>query len=290
MKYFSAFPDFEPGIGVWEKNIASSGSVADKSDDYPLDSLQALNTTLCFLSSINADVAEVVERFVILHPESLLLEGAGILPEESAKYILQDRMRHCRCTIEACNQNRSAILRLLSRGFEHYHQVHLEQQDSPQAQLQNWVTTLWGKYGEDLITLEREIRELRVQEMSLRGRFLETACEVRHYQGELERVQSSFSTGAHKLTALSLLACHLQKNKTDLFARKSVLEYQVGVAQVNLTSVEREHREALHKIRNARRVQFSLLTTAFEGCQRHVCVTSASTITGSSCTIPAGAL
>jgi hypothetical protein len=55
------------------------------------------------------------------------------------------------------------------------------------------------------------------------------------------------------------------------------LEYQIGVASLKLSSVEREHKVLLREIRHGRRMQFTMLKTAFDGSKRHVCAVSKAT-------------
>lgn len=61
--------------------------------------------------------------------------------------------------------------------------------------------------------------------------------EVRTFRDEL--VQSRKYDPAIKTSLASRLA---YMRKSEEFARRSVLEYQVGVASLNLSSVEREHK------------------------------------------------
>jgi hypothetical protein len=227
-----------------------------KTENESLDELQALNTALCFLCSINADSTQV-ERFLTAHPDALLLEGTGNLPEESARFIVSEQMNRCECFNGYCNQNRLEVLRVLDWGFEHYQSKSFEQACDSKA---------WEQYACQLLTVERDIRQLRTEESSTRHRLLETAVQVRSYQDELEQVNKYDSK-----SAMSLLAC---TRKSDLFARQSVLEYQIGVASVNMSSVEREHKVILREIRHGRQLQFGSLKKVFDGCQRHVCVVS----------------
>jgi hypothetical protein len=228
-----------------------------KTSDESLDELQALNTALCFLCSINADAKEV-ETFLTEHPDALLLEGVGNLPEESARYIVSEQTNRCECFNISCNQNRMQVLSVLDRGFEYYQSLSFRQRPNRKA---------WAVYAQKLLTVERDIRELRLEEVSTRHRLLERAVEVQSFQDELEQVQTYDSK-----SALAMLAC--TSRKSDVFERKSVLEYQIGVALLNLSSVEREHKVLLREIRHGRRMQFAMLKTAFDGCKRNVCAVS----------------
>lgn len=246
-----------------------------ESADHLVDELQALNTALCFLCSINADSAEV-GRFLKIHPEALLLEGACLLPEDSAHYILEQHVLRCKCQGQ-CHLNRMRVLHLLDRGFEKY-QARRERRSDQAAKF-------WAVHFEELVQEEHEIRLLRREELNMRNTLVETAVEVRTYQEELDQVyrNKQDSHGNHaKPSALAMLACnrsnHHHHNRTSddgVENRATVLEYQVGVASVNLRSVEREHANLLQLIREGRRTQFAVLKRAFEGCRRHaICSTS----------------
>jgi hypothetical protein len=230
-----------------------------KTSDESLDELQALNTALCFLCSINADAKEV-ETFLTEHPDALLLEGVGNLPEESAHFIVSEQMNRCECFNISCNQNRIQVLSVLNQGFEYYQSKSFRQRPNRKV---------WTVYAQKLLTVERDIRELRLEEVSTRHRLLETAVEVRSFRDELEQVHKYDSSSK---SALSILAC--TRKSSDLFERKSVLEYQIGVATLKLSSVEREHKVLLREIRHGRRMQFAMLKTAFDGSKRHVCAVS----------------
>lgn len=222
----------------------------DSKYDDSLDELAALNTALCFLCSINAAAGEV-EDFLICHPEALLLEGTG---EESARAILEQQIRRCECFTPTCNQNRFEIRRVMDRGFEYYQPFSMRPRSRRPV------------VGEELLSIEQEIRELREQEASMRSRLLETVVEVQSYEDQLGDVSKMDRSPISLLTACT--------RNSDLFARRTVLEYQVSTAQMNLQAIEREHEEVMRRIRYGRRMQFQLLKRAFEGCQRHVCVTT----------------
>ena len=65
----------------------------DVDGEESLDFAQALNTALCFLCWINADVS-VAEEFLTRWPEALLLEGSN--NQDCASCIVKQRMRQCR--------------------------------------------------------------------------------------------------------------------------------------------------------------------------------------------------
>ena len=238
-----------PDLVEFETNLASSSD-----DDSSVDKLQSLNTALCFLCSINADVSEV-ERFLTTHPQALLLEGTGPIPEESAHTIVKEQMRQCECFSASCNQNRQDVLRVLDKGFAHYQDLNL--QEAPPARGQ------WNEYADQLTRLESEIHRLRQQELTMRQRVLETAITVQSYKTKLQ------GCSRHSKSGLALLACTTANRHNS---NHSDIEYELGVATVSLSSLEREHQAMLREIRQGRRTQFVLLKQAFDGVRRHVCV------------------
>jgi len=231
-------------------------------DEY-VDELQALNTALCFLCSINADSSEV-ERFLKRHPEALLLEGACLLPEDSAHYILEQHMRRCTCQ-GRCHQNRKLVFELVQRGFEWYQSKREHRAEAQGAK------SSWSKHFQKLVASEHEIRKHRRQELLLRNKLIEAGMEFKSYKEELDRARSRQEDDSSKHSALALLACtrHKSSSSNDLQSQVSVLEYQVGVASVNLRSVERERSILLDRIRDGRRSQFAVLKKAFASCRRH---------------------
>jgi hypothetical protein len=239
----------------------ADSTIECKTSEESLDELQALNTALCFLCSINADAKEV-ETFLTEHPDALLLEGVGNLPEESAHFIVSEQMNRCECFNISCNQNRIQVLSVLNQGFEYY-------QSQSFRKKRPTTRKTWAVYAEKLLTVERDIREQRLEEVSTRHRLLENAVAVRSFQDELEQVRKYDSSSK---SALSMLAC--TRKNSDLFERKSVLEYQIGVASLKLSSVEREHKVLLREIRHGRRMQFAMLKITFDGSKRHVCAVS----------------
>ena len=250
---------------------SQAGDFEDPADMY-VDELQALNTALCFLCSINADSAEV-ERFLKLHPESLLLEGACLLPEDSAKYILEQHARRCTCDGQ-CHSNRSRVLELVTSGFETFRSSR-ERREGNDAKL-------WNAYFLKLVEYEHTIRKIRREELIMRNTLIETGVDVRTYQEELNEIYRFLDTlpSAAKQSPLAMLACRRPSPSSGnagldsaeiamVVGRRSVLEYQVGVAKVTLDTVKREHKNLLQSIRDSRRAQFKILKRAFKGCMRH---------------------
>jgi hypothetical protein len=214
------------------------------------DELQALNTILCVLVSFNADVQEI-QSFLAAHPRALLLEGVGSVPEESAQYIVKQLMKGCQCFSPMCKQNRLLVLAALDRGFAHYEAARWEKNHRPYI----------DRFDLDqLVQLEGQIRTWRTEELTLRFRLLEIASEVRLHKGDLDKMNLQ--------SRRALLLCTA---RSDTFARRSDLEYRVGLAELNLTSVSREHGALLQQIWHGRQEQFGLLTKALGERRRHVC-------------------
>jgi hypothetical protein len=232
--------------------VLPSSTSSEEEEDHRVDALQALNTALCYLCSINAD-ADEVERFLLVHPEALLLEGLCLLPEDSARYILQQHVQRCHCQGH-CRLNRVRVLDLLDQGFA----VYQSRRNAPPPER-------WSAPFTELVQVEREIRRWRIQELTMRNVWLETSVEVRAYQDEWNRYErlrrQDQEESSYKTSALSKLACmRPQSGKDDDGEnRRAVLEYQVHVAMTNVRSVEREHAQVLQHI----------ITRAFEGCVRH---------------------
>lgn len=164
-------------------------------DNNAVDRLQALNTILCFLSSINAD-AKVVDKFLQNHPDALLLEGAGNLPQESAVCILEEHSKRCVCSSKRCNANRTAILKMVVvKGFEYY---------QPKCQYEHCFL------DPHLIELEADIRRWRVQELELRHQILEQAVHVQ----EIRRSTLSLLACTRSHAAVGHASCQLVQTET----------------------------------------------------------------------------
>jgi hypothetical protein len=288
----------KPGISSDSTMVETVETVKADSSSEKVDELQALNTALCFLCSINADAAEVV-RFLRSHPQALLLEGTCQLPEDSAHFILEQQLRRCKRTCcrtkevadpPPCHQNRLRLQQIIEADFPHHHHAHYAGDHPAELLLfpareerDKGEESLWRVYFENLCSLERQIRTLRLEELLLRNTVVETTLKLRAYQEELHHIQRSVQHDGKKSSALSLLKCtRLPGNKatddaTDSPAsRLTGLEYLVDLFAVKLRSTEREHANLLQRIREGRREQFTILKNAFEGCARHVCVGVAS--------------
>jgi len=211
-------------------------------DEYDrLDELQSLNTALCFLCSINADVEEV-KSFLRAHPEALLLEGASRLVEESASFILLTRT--CSCgEMSSCSRNRKAILdECLSQDFPFYKdQQHAEGKDTARY-------TQWGVYRQDLMLVEQDIRHWRREESNLQQQFFETAIG-----GE--------GVGDRRRSRWSCVASSKRVGNERLRQERSL----------TIVALKERHQQLLAEIRRARQLQFRLLKHTFNGIQRHLC-------------------
>jgi hypothetical protein len=124
----------------------------------PLDDLQAQHTALCFLCAIRASPASI-RAFLRQFPQVLLLEGASLLPEESAQHILEP----------ACSTYRSQVGELLRKDFYHYHAEHLKKHEK---------LIVWDTNVEPVARLEQEIRQKRLEEMALRSNIVQVACQL----------------------------------------------------------------------------------------------------------------
>jgi len=197
------------------------------------DTLQSLHTALCFLTSVNADVKEVVS-FLTAHPASLLLEGIGFLNEESAQYIVSSRMKDCYCSRETCRGNRVRVLDTLRKGFEYFDLLHGREES----------TTMSLESIEELTQLERQVRAWRNEEELIRHRL----CDIRR----------------------QLSYCKSQSSRKHVtIQRKS--SCKAVVLSSEFVSVEREYCDLLQHIKRARRAQFATLKREFSRCKRHVC-------------------
>lgn len=231
--------DHQSTASTENTTVASSPSTS-------ADELQALNTALCFLASINADANEI-DSFLRAHPQALLLEGAGPIPDECARFIIEHHLQRCHCFAPTCSENRLRVLKCLEQGFEHY---DWERWCHPAGQ------SVPAVYLEALSKIERDIRIWRAEEMILRHRLLETAREVRESRRELDQSKKRSI----------LLSCATKAHEI-----RSALEQRLQATALNFSSVEREHGELLRNIRASRQVQFSILKQVFAGCRRHVC-------------------
>jgi hypothetical protein len=256
----------EMGNDDVSSSAQSNSSIFSNTMEDSMDEVQAMNTALCFLCRINADFEEV-ERFLLRYPEALLFENSQ--PGESACKVVEEQMRHCKCFIPVCNENRRRVLAVLKRGFEYYR--GMVSIDSFQDELFNGSEpsgSAWQFYSEQLQALERDMREIKTEEMSVRNRIVETSVEVRASQLELEGVSRKENMNR---STLSLLSC---RRSSDIYARRSVLEYKLGIETLNVSSLEKEQALIDQERLAARRMQLALLKNAFGGCRRHVCEAS----------------
>ena len=227
---------------------------SDQDDAEPIvDELEALHTTLWYLCLANADSFEI-ERFLCLHPETLLVENTRIEPDENARFVVEEKLRNCVCTGE-CNRNLHRIIALLDKNIDYYEnkRTHRTALDAE----------LWADFFDKVVKLEREVRLLRHQELSMRMIVLDATVDVRAYRIELDALDVSSSM-------INQLLCNTRRQKSELDRRRPFLECQAGVLACNLQSVEREHADLLQRIEMCRQAQLFLAKTAFDGCNFHV--------------------
>jgi hypothetical protein len=110
---------------------------------------------------------------------------------------------------------------------------------------------------------------LRQQEFNIRQFALDASVQVHKYQDELLLAEQYYSLKPK----FSLFSCGMPHNQ--VFARRSVLEYQVNSAQVELTSLERLHQSVVTKIKTARRLQYGILERSLPCTIQHFCETRA---------------
>lgn len=228
-----------------------------------LDEVQAKKSALLFLCGINADSREV-ERFLMRYPEALLFEGAEA--DESAKRVVEDQMRRCRCFVSVCNANRRKLLILLKKGFRYYRGVmfiHSLETDSFLHRVSRG--TNWDFFADQLKSLEKDKREIQQRETIVKARIERAHSDVKEYQQELERTSRKEAVGR---TPLALLKC--QRN-AGTFEKRSHLEKKLGGITMGMASLEREYELVCQEKKAAGQLQTALLKTAFAGCERHMC-------------------
>jgi hypothetical protein len=249
--------------------MKSAGLVSNQdgcNDD--LDALQAVHTALCYFCYINAR-ADLVRDFLTAHPHGLLLEGTGIVVEESASYILQQQQQCCCCTNEsACWKNRRKLVQLIARGPDYW--LHCKEQQMQSSNSSCELNVSWSNVQEPMIALEKEISWLRLQETELSLMRLETAVRVRRCEDEL-RLAKNCGSYLVKQQQQKRIVC-LMPNRKESARRRSKLECQMSAAMADLDWMDRNHAEILLRIRQGRRLQFQLLKKTFPcprlGCAR----------------------
>lgn len=249
-----------------QHNLYDESKHADADDDIEddeeeedpanqLDRAQALHTALCFLCSVNADVSEV-EQFLLQHPDALLLEGTGNIPEESAIFILHEQLNLCQCSpLTKCRQNRHTVEELLRQGFSYFQTRGM--QVIPQAE--------WEKHEQRMILFEKDIRLLRRHEFVVKQYALNGSVRMQKLRDEL-KYTDKYNLYKYKL---SLLQC--SRKHDELSARRSFLQHQLEIAAIEMKSLKHEHQVVMSKIRSIRRLQFGLLKSALPCPRRHVC-------------------
>ena len=220
-----------------------------------LDRALALHTALCYLCRIQADVAHI-QDFLSQHPEAVLLEGTESDAKESAMSILVQQEQACQCLPHTpCCLNRVAIQQMLKQGVPFV----------PSGTIRMYEMDDWYEYEGELVAYEKEIRSLRQQEFTIQQYALEASIQINKYQEELKMADQYC---VHKVK-FSLFSCG--KPNDELFARRSVLEYQISSAQVELQSLERLNESVLVKIANIRQLQYGLMNHALPCAVRHAC-------------------
>jgi hypothetical protein len=229
-----------------------------------LDDVQARKAALSFLCRINADYMEI-QHFLQIFPDALLfgLEDEGRLEESLIK-----QMHKCKCFAQSCNQNRQRIIRVLRKGFEFYRGVGLSNSNHGTI-----VTSVgrgrWDTYSIQLRNLQRDFRLLQKEDIGMENLIFEAIGEVDDLRFQLN--------AASKLEnfdrpGLYMLIC--RKVKADEYDERAILETQLAVANLRISTVEKDYKLLQSRKRAAKRLQHSLFNTIFAECTRHVCNTS----------------
>ena len=226
--------DHQSGDGIGHGDIYHPVFAMDVGDmqniDHHVDVLQTYNTALCYLCSINADVTEI-ERYLFQHPQSLLMENLCLLSEDSATYILQQHAKVCHCQSLHCHLNRIRVMDLIERGYVHFRQLQTSTKESSVAvgtrstsnnnTLSLIVTNIdENTYFAMLVQIEHNIRQWRIQELTMRNTMIELSITIRTHHIEIKRYRKqlerhSIATNAipkqqqntQYPSAISLLAC-----------------------------------------------------------------------------------
>lgn len=261
-----------PSTNVYGVKLARQMNAVSESADNEesLDFAQALNTALCFLCWINADVG-VAEEFLTRWPEALLLEGTN---QDCASCIVKQRKRQCSCN----TQNLEALLRVISRGFLYYKHKHMndllgtgvgdEDQSVKVVELRS--TSVFPK----LMSTGRHLRNLSVEECAVHSQMAEAHVAKVLLERKLHETKALAKRKMSRVGAL--FACGSERIK-ELQDRVARLEHSVQMAELKLASVEREHGLLVNAIDQGHRIQYALLKDAFEGCARHSCIHSEAT-------------
>ena len=249
----------------------------DMDSEESLDFAQALNTALCFLCWINADVS-VAEEFLTRWPEALLLEGSN--NQDCATCIVKQRMRQCRCSGLFCNNNREGLLAVMNRGFQYYQNKHMNDllggstgigdEDNPPQQVELRSTSVFPK----LMSTGRHIRNLSIEESAVHSQVVEAHVAKMMLERQLDEAKAVAKRKKSIVHGLLVCKSSHQKEREYKIVR---LEHDVHVAELKLKSVEKEHRLLVNAIDRGHRNQYALLKGAFEGCARHECIRSRST-------------
>lgn len=239
----------------------------NRASEESLDFAQALNTALCFLCWINADIG-VIEAFLKAWPEALLLEGIG---QDCAGCIVEQRMKRCSCSDGAFNNNRRDVLKVITRGYQHYQKKHMQQvmKGKPTNPLEASIAELNStSVFPQLMATGRYLRGLAVEESSVHGQVLELHVAKVTVEGQLADAKASAKKKKAKIRSLFVCGSERAKDQEALISR---LEFEAQMAEMKLQSAEKEHNLLVGAIDQGHRKQYTLLKDVFEGCPRHEC-------------------
>ena len=239
---------------------------SNQKDYERLDEIQALNTALCYLCSINADVAQV-EAFLHAFPEALLLEGTNRLSEESARSIVESQLCSCSSS-SACSRNRQMILDYcLSQDFLSYRRQKQDEDPSDQYSPSRRFIFYWGEFREDLLLVEQDIRRWRREEWYVREKLLELTLS-KYEQQDMEDGHRQRPSRLRRLFC-SLVVRHNSVAEDSHHGRNRLEEAEARNPSAYL--FHERHCHILSEIKQGRETQFRLLKQMFRDIEHHSC-------------------
>jgi hypothetical protein len=225
---------------------------------------------MSYLCWINADV-RCVDSFLKKYPEALLLEGTN---QDTARSIVEHRLRRCTCTDRRCNENRIQVLEKLDKGFEEYQSKHMKDLLRGKVDKSHpLVAKLKSTFVfPQLMTSGRYLRGLAVEESAVRSQVLELHVAKAGLEQEVKELRAVVDRKTPRAMVRVLFACTTEKSK-DKGLQLSKLELDLQIAQQKLSMAHQEHKLLIDAIDRGQKSKYVLLQKAFEGCDRYVCVT-----------------
>ena len=201
------------GYGGYKTTTTTTVTMEDFEDDniiqmdHHVDVLQTYNTALCYLCSINADVSEL-EQYLTQYPQSLLLENMCLMNDDSATFILQQHSKLCHCQSLECHLNRIQVMDLMERGYIYFRHQFQQRNTKDTTTPTNMTATTIPIPAIDtlstlllhldqsnihfvtLVQLEHNIRQWRIQELTIRNTMMKLSIALRTHHIELKRCRS----------------------------------------------------------------------------------------------------